>query len=192
MSNKREALEAAKDWITQASRGGENNWLVKKIDAALAEPQDIDSTIKNELWRRFKPTPKPITEDELMAYKALCAALMKIQRGGSQTLEDDFDKERASKAEPEQEPVAKQYKHSRTGEWCNFIDEKHYKETVESGLFEIRSLYTSPQPREWQELSEDEFAQLRQKCVSLEDLCSWSFHQGAMLAEGELRAKNGG
>lgn len=70
------------------------------------------------------------------------------------------------------------------------FESEEYEEGA-SLLVECEPIYTSPQPREWQELSEVEFAQLRQKCVSLEDLCSWSFHQGAMLADGALRAKNG-
>ena len=101
------------------------------------------------------------------------------------------------KTEPEQEPVAKQYKHSKTGEWCNFIDEKHYKDTLESGLFEIRSLYTSPQPREWQELSPIEMLTLMQG-VDVFTTQHPEFNKGQrewamyLKISAALRAKNGG
>ena len=94
----------------------------------------------------------------------------------------------AALAEPEQEPVAKQYKHSKTGEWCNFIDEKHYKDTLESGLFEIRSLYTSP--REWRELSEIDITNLLKR----QDDWYWQQSPRELIssASAALRAKNGG
>lgn len=102
---------------------------------------------------------------------------------------DAVEKVKAALAEPAQEPVAKQYKHSKTGEWCNFIDEKHYKDTLESGLFEIRSLYTSPQPREWQELSEGEISAMYRESGS-EFL--HVFEDDVSIISAALRAKNGG
>lgn len=45
----RKALEAARDWITKASRGGANNWLVQKIEEALAEQATPEPTLVDEV-----------------------------------------------------------------------------------------------------------------------------------------------
>jgi hypothetical protein len=42
-----------------------------------------------------------------------------------------------------QEPVARQYQ-GRDGVWRDFINEKHYKDTLEDGSWPIRNLYTTP------------------------------------------------
>lgn len=121
-----------------------------------------------------------------------------------------IEKVRAALAEPEQEPVAPipglaadpsnfvrwavKSGYDMTSHPLHFLFLNEKTDAARAGWKAAIEQYslTSPQHRDWQELSEAEFAQLRQKCVSLEDLCSWSFYQGAMLAEGALRAKNGG
>lgn len=50
---------------------------------------------------------------------------------------------RARLEQPEQEPVGYQYQDGY-GNWCNFLGEKHYKDTLASGNFAIRPLYTTP------------------------------------------------
>lgn len=108
---------------------------------------------------------------------------------------DAIEKVKGALAEPEQEPVARQFKDLKTGDWCNFIDERHYRNTLESGLFEIRSLYTSPQPREWQELSEKEII----SAISIDQSYNWPYKADentpsriAKRIYTALRAKNRG
>lgn len=41
------------------------------------------------------------------------------------------------------EPVGYQYQ-SRDGEWCSFIDQRHYENTVADGTWPIRAIYAAP------------------------------------------------
>ena len=53
------------------------------------------------------------------------------------------------------EPVSHQYQ-SKDGTWHEFIDQRHYNQTVASGGWPIRALYTAPQPVGREPLSDDE------------------------------------
>ena len=55
---------------------------------------------------------------------------------------------------PEQEPVRYEFQ-VRDGTWHPFLDKAHYENTVESGQWPIRALYTTP-PAQRKPLTEDE------------------------------------
>lgn len=42
-------------------------------------------------------------------------------------------------------PVAKQFKHPKSGHWGDFVNEEDYKATIAAGIYEIRNLYTEMQ-----------------------------------------------
>ena len=55
-----------------------------------------------------------------------------------------------------QKPVTYQYQ-NKEGNWCPFLNDKHYADTLKDGTWPIRSLYTTPQPqREWVGLTDAE------------------------------------
>ena len=61
------------------------------------------------------------------------------------TREEKIDRPGVYWVPVEQEPVAYQFQ-DRDGKWYPFINEQHYRNTVEDGRWPIRALYTTPQP----------------------------------------------
>lgn len=49
--------------------------------------------------------------------------------------------------QPAVEPVSHQFQDSN-GKWCDFIDERHYENTLKDGRWPIRALYTAPQAQQ--------------------------------------------
>jgi hypothetical protein len=43
------------------------------------------------------------------------------------------------------EPTLQQYQ-AYNGDWCDFLDEQHYLDTVAEGKCRVRALYAAPQP----------------------------------------------
>lgn len=85
--------------------------------------------------------------------------------------------------EPVQEPVAHQYQ-DREGVWKDFINEKHYKDTMKDGSWPIRSLYTAPPRREWVSLTDADWDEV----ANMPD----AFDQGVAWAQARLKEKNCG
>ena len=59
------------------------------------------------------------------------------------------------------EPVSHQYQ-SKDGTWHEFIDQRHYNQTVASGGWPIRALYTAPQPVAREPLTDEQTKALMQ------------------------------
>ena len=61
------------------------------------------------------------------------------------------------------EPVSHQYQ-SKDGTWRGFMDQRHYNQTVASGGWPIRALYTAPQPVARAPLTDEQREAIWQEC----------------------------
>lgn len=112
---------------------------------------------------------------------------------------DEFRADRLKELEQpaqQQEPVTRQYQ-GRDGVWKDFINEKHYKDTLEDGSWPIRDLYTSPQPskpigvKPWIGLTDKEKQNIKQANTSI-GCFELNYNINGILADSEakLREKN--
>ena len=87
------------------------------------------------------------------------------------------------------EPVSHQYQ-SQDGTWHEFIDQRHYNNTVADGRFPIRTLYTTPQPVAREPLTNEHIRAMLNKHPP-EDVCDWSYRMGIDDAELHHGIKGG-
>lgn len=57
--------------------------------------------------------------------------------------EDVIEALRAELAKKEPEPVGHQFQ-SRDGNWCDFLNQKHYEDTLADGSWPVRAIYAAP------------------------------------------------
>jgi hypothetical protein len=103
--------------------------LKQALEAALkpGELVDFDTAFDTVNWDEWRHRP----------VRELVRELHRVTTPPAQT-----------PVEPEQsEPACYQYQ-DRDGQWCNFINDKHYEDTKLDGNWPIRALYAAPPRRE--------------------------------------------
>ena len=148
----------------------------KKANALLlCNCEDAVNALREALAKQPAPPPECKTDEEKTAFAF----------GWWKAMEENRKQPApATELREHQEPVAHQYQ-DREGVWRDFINEKHYKDTVADGTWPIRSLCvcaTPPESKPWVGLTETERKEIYRMAVYVD---------GAIrLAEAKLKEKN--